>query len=82
LMDYRNLEVMMPLKETSERTKLIRTLLKGRTLVQFDYHLSKRVFAEGIELPDHELFELVMRGLGLDYISRRLGALLGCKSTK
>jgi hypothetical protein len=71
LMAYRDLEGMMPLKETSERTKMIRMLLKGRALAQFDYHLNKRVFAEDIELPDHELLELVMRGLGLDYISRR-----------
>jgi hypothetical protein len=71
LMDYRDLEVMMLLKETSERTKIFRTLLKGRALAQFDYHLSKRVFAEVIELPDHEPLELVIRDLGLDYISRR-----------
>jgi hypothetical protein len=70
LMDYRDLEVMMPLKETSERTKMIWTLLKGRALAQFDYHLSKQVCAEDIELPDHELLELVIRDLGLDYISR------------
>jgi hypothetical protein len=71
LMEYRDLEVMIPLKETSEQTKMIRTLLKGRALAQFDYHLSKQVCAEDIELPDHELLELVIRYLGLDYISRR-----------
>jgi hypothetical protein len=65
LMAYRDLEVMMSLKVTSERTKMIRTLLKGRALAQFDYHLSKQV------TPDHEMLELVIRDLGLDYISRR-----------
>jgi len=71
LMGYRDLEVMMTLTETVEKTKLIRTLLKGRALAQFDYHLSKRVRSEDIELPDDELLELVIRDLGLDYISKR-----------
>jgi hypothetical protein len=70
LMGYRDLEVMMPLKETSERFKMLCTLLKGRALAQFDYHLGKRLCAEDIELPDHEMLELVIRDLGLDYISR------------
>jgi len=70
LMAYRDLEVMMPLKEVSERTKMLWTLLKGRALAQFDYHLSKQIRAEDIELPDHELLELVIKDLGLDYISR------------
>jgi hypothetical protein len=66
LMGYRDLEVMMPLRETSERTKMLQTLLKGRALAQFAYHLGKRLCAEDIELPDHELLELVVRDLGLD----------------
>jgi hypothetical protein len=51
LMGYSDLEVMMRLKETAEMTKMFRKLLKGRMLAQFDYHLSKRVCAEDIELP-------------------------------
>jgi hypothetical protein len=39
-------------------------------LAQFDYHLNKQVHAEDIGLPDHELLELVIRDLVLDYISR------------
>jgi hypothetical protein len=70
-MAYRNLEVIMQLKVTLERTKTIRTLPDNRKLAQFDYHCSKRVRAEDIELPDHELLELVIRDLGLDYICRR-----------
>jgi hypothetical protein len=50
LMDYRDLEVMMPLKETSERTKMLWMFLKGRALAQFDYHLSKRVRAEMLRI--------------------------------
>jgi hypothetical protein len=71
LLTYHDLEVMMPLKEASERTKMIRTLLKGRVSAQFDYYLNKQVHAEDIELPDHDLLDLVIRDLGLDYISRR-----------
>jgi hypothetical protein len=50
---------------------MLRTLLKGRALEQFDYHLGKRLCTEDIELSDHELLELVIRDLGLDYITRR-----------
>jgi hypothetical protein len=63
LIDYRDLEVMMPLKETAEQTKIIRTVLKGRALALFGYHLSKRGFIEDIGLPDSELLELVIRDL-------------------
>jgi hypothetical protein len=62
---------MMPLNKTAENTKMIRKLLKGRALAQFDFHLRKRVCAEDIELPDSEFLEIAIRDLGLDYISRR-----------
>jgi hypothetical protein len=32
LMGYRDLELLMPLKEPSDRTKMLRTMLKGRAL--------------------------------------------------
>ena len=32
LIGYRDLELLMPLKEPSERTKMLRTMLKGRSL--------------------------------------------------
>jgi hypothetical protein len=71
LMGYRDLEMMMPLREPSDKSKMLQTLLKGRALSQFDHHLRKRLGAEDIELPDHDLLELVIRGVGLEYISRR-----------
>jgi hypothetical protein len=71
LMGYRDLELLMPLKEPSDRTKMLRTMLKGRALSLFEYHLSKRCGGEDIETTDQELLELVIRDLGLDYISRR-----------
>ena len=71
LMGYRDLELLMPLKEPSDRTKMLRTILKGRALSLFEYHLSKRCGGEDIETSDQELLELVIRDLGLDFISRR-----------
>jgi hypothetical protein len=35
LMGYRDLELLMPLKEPSDRTKMLRTMLKGRELSRF-----------------------------------------------
>ena len=35
LMGYRDLELLMPLKEALERTKMLRTLLKGQALSLF-----------------------------------------------
>jgi hypothetical protein len=66
-----DLELLMPLKEPLDRTKMLRTMLKGRVLSLFEYHLSKRCGGEDIETKDQELLELVIRDLGLDYISRR-----------
>jgi hypothetical protein len=37
LMGYRDLELLMPLKEPSDRTKMLRTILKGRALSLFEY---------------------------------------------
>jgi hypothetical protein len=71
LMGYRGLEVMMLFKETAEKTKIIRTLMNGRTLAQFDHHPNKRVCSKDMELLVSESLELVVRDLRLDYISRR-----------
>jgi hypothetical protein len=71
LMGYRNMEIMTPLREPSDKSKMLQTLLKGRALSQFEHHLRKCLGAEDIELPDHDLLELVIRDVGLEYISRR-----------
>jgi hypothetical protein len=60
----------MPLKEPADRTNMLCTMMKGCALSLFEYHLSKRCGCGDIETTDHELFELVIRDLGLDYISR------------
>jgi hypothetical protein len=61
----------MPLKEPSDRTKMLRTMLKRRELSLFEYHHSKQCDGEDIEVSDHDLLELVIRDVGLDCISRR-----------
>jgi hypothetical protein len=71
LMGYRDLELLMPLKEPSDRAKMLCTMLKGRALSLFEYHLAKRCGGEDIETTDQELLDLVIRDLGLDYIYRR-----------
>jgi hypothetical protein len=44
--------------------------LQGQALLLFEYHLSKRWGGKDIETTDQELLELVIRDIGLDYISR------------
>jgi hypothetical protein len=77
-MGYRDLELLMPLKELSERTKMLCIMLKGCVLSLFlkrslflNIIFSKRCGGEDIETTDQELLELVIREVGLDHISRR-----------
>jgi hypothetical protein len=69
---YRDLELLMPLKEPSDQNKMLRTMLKGRvlSLSLFNYHLSKQCGGEDLEVFDHDLLEVVIRDVGLEYISR------------
>jgi hypothetical protein len=60
LMGYCDLEIMMPFREPSDKSKMLQTLLKGRALSQFENHLRKCLGAEDIELPDDDLLELVI----------------------
>jgi hypothetical protein len=46
-------------------------MLKKRTISLFEYDFSKQCGGEDIETTDQELLELVIRDIGLDYISRR-----------
>jgi hypothetical protein len=63
-MGYCDWELFMRFKEPSDRTKMLHTMLKGRALSLFEYHLSKR--CGDIETMDQELLELVIRAVGLD----------------
>jgi hypothetical protein len=50
---------------------MLHTFLKGQALSLFEYHLARQCGGEDVETSDHKLLELVVRDLGLDYISRR-----------
>jgi hypothetical protein len=51
--------------------------LKEQALSYFEHHLMGRVEAEDSELPDNDLIELVIRDIGLEYITKRN---ITCKS--
>jgi hypothetical protein len=70
-MEYCNSEVMMPLREPSDKSKILQTLLKGRDPSQFEHHSRKRLGAEDMELSDHDLLELVIKDVGLEHIISR-----------
>jgi hypothetical protein len=59
---------MMPLKETSDKTRMLRTLLKDQALSYFEHHLRRMLVAEDSEIPDDDLIELVLRDIGLEDI--------------
>jgi hypothetical protein len=61
----------MPLVEPSDQTKMHCTIMKGRALSLFAYHLSRQCGGEDDEVSDHEMLEIVIRDVGLEYISRR-----------
>jgi hypothetical protein len=46
------------------------TLLKGQDLSYFEHHLMSRLEAEGSDVRDNELIELVLRDIGLEYIPK------------
>jgi hypothetical protein len=50
---------------------MFRTLLNDQAFSYFEHHLRKRLEAQYSELPDNELIELVLRDIGLEYISKR-----------
>jgi hypothetical protein len=58
----------MSIREPANKSKMLRTLLKGQALSYFEHHLRKRLDAEDSELPDNDLLELVMRDVSLEYI--------------
>jgi hypothetical protein len=71
VMAFREIENLMPIKEPADKTRIFRTLLKGQALSYFEHHLMKRLEAEGSDVPDNELIELVLRDVGLEYIPKR-----------
>jgi hypothetical protein len=54
LVEYHEIESLMPLKEPADKNKLFGTLLKGQALLFFEHHLRKRLDAEDAEIPDND----------------------------
>jgi hypothetical protein len=69
---FLEIENLMPMKEPADKTRMFRTLLKLQALSYFEHHLMMRLEAEYSEVPDNELIELVLRDVGLEYISKRV----------
>jgi hypothetical protein len=61
---------LMPMKEHADKTRMFWTLLKGQALSYFEHHIMRRLEAEDSDLPDNELIELVLRDVGLEYITK------------
>jgi hypothetical protein len=70
VMAFREIENLMPMKEPADKTSMFRTLLKGQALSYFEHHLMRSLEAEGSEVPDNELIELVLSNVGLEYIPK------------
>jgi hypothetical protein len=68
VMDLREIENLMPMKEPADKTRMFRTLLKGQALCYFEHHLMRILESEDSDVPDNELIELVLKDVGLDYI--------------
>jgi hypothetical protein len=45
-MAYHDIESQMDLNEPADKSKLVRTLLKGQALLHFEHHLQGRLDAE------------------------------------
>ena len=55
------MEMLMPLTELPDKTKMSWTLLKGQALLYFEHHLKRRLDAADAELlPDSDRLELVI----------------------
>jgi hypothetical protein len=71
VMAFREIENLMPMKEPADKTRMFCNLLKGQDLSYFEHHPMRRLEVEDSDVPDNELIELVLRDVGLKYISMR-----------
>jgi hypothetical protein len=70
LVAYREVETLLTLKESTDRSKMVKTLLKGQALSYSEHDIKRRLDAEDPELPDNMLLELIMRDVCLEYIAK------------
>jgi hypothetical protein len=70
-MPFREIENLMLLKESADKTRMFWTLLEAQGLSYFEHHLKSRLEAEKSELPD-DFIQLALRKLylGLEYIPK------------
>jgi hypothetical protein len=68
VMAFCEIENLMPMKKSADKSRIFRTLLKGQALSYFEHHLMRRLEAKDSDVPDNELIELVLRHVGLEYI--------------
>jgi hypothetical protein len=54
VMDFCEIENLMPTEEPAHKTRISQTLLKGQALFYFELHLRRRVEEEDSEVPDNE----------------------------
>jgi hypothetical protein len=71
VMAFREIEILMTMKEPADKSRMFRTLLKGQALSYFEHYLMRRLEAEDSDVPENELIELVLRDVGLEYIPKR-----------
>jgi hypothetical protein len=73
VMDFCEIENLMPMNEPADKARVLQILLKGQDLPYFEHHLSRRLDVEDSEVPDNELIELVLRKLymGIEFIPKR-----------
>jgi hypothetical protein len=64
------IENLMPMKESSDKTRMFWTLLKVQALFYSEHHLMRRLEAEDSDIPDNEPIELVLRDVDLVYIPK------------
>jgi hypothetical protein len=71
VMAFHEIEILMPMKEPADKTRMFRTLLKGQALTYFEHPLMRRLEVEESEFPDNDLIEVLLRDIGLEYIPKR-----------
>jgi hypothetical protein len=69
-MPFREIGILMSLKELVDETKMFHSLTKGQALSYFEHQLRGRLEAEDSEIPDNDLIELVIWDIGLKYIPK------------
>jgi hypothetical protein len=67
---FREIENLITMKEPADKTRMFRTFLQGQALYYFEHHQRGRLEAKDSYVSDNELLELVLRDVGLEYISK------------